>query len=30
VNNDGTITVADSWAVHRARIAGLIFVAPLQ
>jgi len=27
-NGDGTITVADSWATHRVRIAHLIFVDP--
>lgn len=28
VNDDGTVTVADSWATHRVRMAGLIFVDP--
>jgi hypothetical protein len=27
-NGDGTITVADSWATHRVRVAGLVFVDP--
>jgi hypothetical protein len=27
-NGDGTITVADSWATHRVRTAGLVFVDP--
>jgi hypothetical protein len=27
-NGDGTITVADSWATHRVRMAGLVFVDP--
>jgi len=25
---DGTVTVADSWATHRVRMAGLMFVQP--
>lgn len=28
VNGDGTVTVRDSWATHRVRTAGLIFVQP--
>ena len=28
VHNDGTVTVRDSWAVHRVRVAGLVFVQP--
>lgn len=28
VNHDGTVTVRDSWATHRVRIAGLVFVQP--
>lgn len=28
VNHDGTVTVRDSWAVHRVRMAGLVFVQP--
>jgi hypothetical protein len=28
VNGDGTVTVRDSWAVHRVRVAGLVFVDP--
>lgn len=28
VNHDGTVTVKDSWAVHKVRMAGLIFVSP--
>jgi hypothetical protein len=27
-NGDGTVTVRDSWAVHRVRVAGLVFVDP--
>jgi hypothetical protein len=27
-NGDGTVTVRDSWAVHRVRAAGLVFVDP--
>ena len=27
-NGDGTVTVADSWATHRVRVAGLVFVDP--
>lgn len=27
-NGDGTVTIHDSWAVHRVRIAGLTFVEP--
>lgn len=27
-NSDGTVMVRDSWAVHRVRIAGLVFVDP--
>ena len=28
VNHDGTVTVHDSWATHRVRMAGLVFVQP--
>jgi hypothetical protein len=28
VNGDGTVTVRDFWAVHRVRVAGLVFVDP--
>jgi hypothetical protein len=28
VNGDGTVTVRDSWAVRRVRVAGLVFVDP--
>lgn len=28
VNGDGTVTVRDSWATHRVRMAGLVFVQP--
>jgi hypothetical protein len=27
-HRDGTVTVRDSWAVHRVRIAGVVFVDP--
>jgi hypothetical protein len=28
VNEDGTVTVRDSWATHRVRMTGLVFVQP--
>jgi len=28
VNRDGTVTIRDSWATHRVRMAGLVFVQP--